>query len=226
MNQSLWSLVDDYFCHTFIQSNSALSKALQDSNAADLPQHHVTPTQGKFLHLLVQIQGARRILEIGTLGGYSTIWLAQALPTDGYLVTLEASAHHAEVARKNLARANLMDNVDLRVGNALDILPDLQSAAPFDFIFIDADKPNNPHYLEWALRLSHPGTVIIGDNVVREGEVTNAQSADPKVQGVRTFCELLAANPQVSATAIQTVGSKGYDGFAIARVISESSSSP
>ncbi|QUY42123.1 O-methyltransferase [Acaryochloris marina] len=213
-----WEAVDDYFEDLLISADPVLETALQDSDAAGLPPHHVTPNQGKLLHLLIQIQGARRVLEIGTLGGYSTIWLARALPTDGYLVTLEANPHHAEVARSNLARANLLDTVDLRVGNALNLLPDLQPAAPFDFIFIDADKPNNPHYLAWALQLSGPGTVIIGDNVVRDGEVANAHSSDPKVQGVRTFCELLAAPPQVSATAIQTVGSKGYDGFAIARV--------
>lgn len=213
-----WEAVDDYFEDLLISADPVLETALQDSDAAGLPPHHVTPNQGKLLHLLIQIQGARRVLEIGTLGGYSTIWLARALPPDGYLVALEANPHHAEIARGNLTRANLLDTVDLRVGNALDLLPSLQPAAPFDFIFIDADKPNNPHYLAWALQLSGPGTVIIGDNVVRDGEVANAHSSDPKVQGVRTFCELLAAPPQVSATAIQTVGSKGYDGFAIARV--------
>nr|WP_299405434.1 O-methyltransferase [Acaryochloris sp. IP29b_bin.148] len=218
MRLELWEAVDDYFVDLLISSDPVLEAALHDCDSARLPQHHVSPNQGKLLHLFVQIQGTRRVLEIGTLGGYSTIWLARALPSDGYLVTLEANPHHAEVARKNLARAQLMDKVDLRVGNALETLPELQSAAPFDFIFIDADKPNNPYYLDWALRLAKPGTVIIGDNVVRNGEVANAQSSDPKVQGVRSFCELLAANPRVSATAIQTVGSKGYDGFAIARV--------
>lgn len=221
MIPKVWEAVDDYFEDLLISADPVLETALQASDAAGLPPHHVTPNQGKLLHLLIQIQGAHRVLEIGTLGGYSTIWLARALPTDGYLVTLEANPHHAEVARSNLARVNLLDTVDLRVGNALELFPDLQQAAPFDFIFIDADKPNNPHYLDWVLRLAKPGTVIIGDNVVREGEVANAHSSDPKVQGVRTFCELLAASSQVSATAIQTVGSKAYDGFAISRVTHE-----
>ena len=186
-----------------------------------MPQHHVAPNQGKLLELLVQIQGARRILEIGTLGGYSTICLARALPTDGCLVTLEANPQYAEIAMRNFARANLIDIVEVRVGHALDTLPELrqEGLAPFDFIFIDADKPNNPDYLQWSLQLSSPGTVIVGDNVVRGGEIANTHSPDPKVQGVRTFCGLLAAEPRLSATAIQTVGSKGYDGSVIARVI-------
>jgi predicted O-methyltransferase YrrM len=189
-------------------------------DAAGLPQHNVSPPQGKLLHLLVKLQGARRILEIGTLGGYSTIWLARALPADGCLVTLEANPAYAAVAQTNIARAGLSHIVNIRVGNALDTLPRLaqEGHAPFDFIFIDADKPNNPTYLEWALRLARPGTVIIGDNVVRNGAVADSTSSDPNVVGVRQFIELMAAHPRLSATAIQTVGSKGCDGFSFAIV--------
>lgn len=220
MNHDTWSAVDAYLCETLIPSDAALSDALRDSDAAGLPPHHVSPPQGKLLHLLVKLQGAQRILEIGTLGGYSTIWLARALPADGYLVTLEANAAYAAVAQTNIARADLSHIVDIRVGNALETLPKLaqEGRAPFDFIFIDADKPNNPTYLEWAVRLSRPGTVIIGDNVVRNGAVADATSRDPNVVGVRQFIELMAANPRLSATAVQTVGSKGFDGFSLAIV--------
>lgn len=221
MNHQTWTKVDDYFTEVLVPSDAALDQALRDSEAARLPPHQVAPNQGKFLQLLAQIQGAKRILEIGTLGGYSTIWLARAVPADGCVVTLEANPQHAEVAARNIARAGLTKIVDIRVGKAAKTLSELVEAniAPFDLIFIDADKPSNPEYLYWSLRLSHPGTVIIGDNVVREGEVANPTSSDPKVQGVRQFCELIAAEPRLSATAIQTVGSKGYDGFAIARVM-------
>lgn len=220
MNQQIWTAVDEYFTEVLVPSDSALDQALRDSEAAGLPPHQVAPNQGKLLQLLAQIQGAKRILEIGTLGGYSTIWLARAVPADGCVVTLEANPQHAEVAAQNIARAGLEKIVDIRVGKASKTLSELVEAniAPFDLIFIDADKPSNPEYLYWSLRLSRPGTVIIGDNVVREGEVANPTSSDPKVQGVRQFCELIAAEPRLSATAIQTVGSKGYDGFAIARV--------
>ena len=172
------------------------------------------------MQILARMQGARNILEIGTLAGYSTIWLARAVPSDGCVVTLEADPKHAEVAINNIARANLSEIVDVRVGKAVETLSQLvqEGTGPFDFIFIDADKPNNPTYLEWSLKLSRPGTVIVGDNVVRNGEVANPESTDPKVQGVRQFCELMAAEPRLSATAIQTVGCKGYDGFAIALV--------
>lgn len=220
MNQPTWNAVDKYFKNTLLSSDSVLDDALQDSDAAGLPQHNVAPNQGKLLQLLAKMMGAKRILEIGTLGGYSTIWLARSIPPDGCVVTLEADSKHAEVAIKNIARANLTNVVDVRVGKAIDTLSELvrEGSSPFDFIFIDADKPSNPDYLKLSLKLSHPGTVIVGDNVVRNGEVANSNSTDPKVQGVRKFCELLSTEPRLSSTAIQTVGSKGYDGFTIAIV--------
>jgi predicted O-methyltransferase YrrM len=220
MNQAIWSAVDRYFAETLVPTDAALDAALADSDAAGLPPHHVAATQGKLLQLLAQMSNARTILEIGTLGGYSTIWLARALPVNGRLVTLESNPRHAEVAAANIARAGLNSVVDLRVGKATDILPLLarEKIAPFDLIFIDADKPSNPAYLEWSLKLSRAGTVIIGDNVVRGGLVADNDSADANVQGVRRFLELIAAEPRLSATAIQTVGSKGYDGFSIAIV--------
>jgi predicted O-methyltransferase YrrM len=211
-----WADVEQYLNQLFVPLDPALDAALQASDAAGLPSISVTPNQGKLLFLLARIQGARRILEIGTLGGYSTIWLARALPRDGRLMTLEMNATHAGVARDNIARAGLSDVVDLRVGKALDTLPHL--TGPFDFVFIDADKPSYPEYWKWALALSRRGTVIVADNVVRNGAVCNAASNDPSVQGVRRFNELVAAEPRVSATAIQTVGTKGYDGFAMALV--------
>ena len=220
MSDKQWNEVADYFSRSLVQQDAALEAALADSAAAGLPAINVAPNQGKFLHLLARIHGARRILEIGTLGGYSAIWLARALPADGRLVTLEYDPRHAAVAAANLARAGVAGKVDIRQGAARDTLAQLiaEGAAPFDLIFIDADKPNNPHYLELALRLSRPGTVIVGDNVARQGEVANASSADPAVQGTRRFIELLGANPRLSATALQTVGVKGYDGFALAIV--------
>lgn len=220
MNQKTWSAVDEYFNNTFMLSDSELDNTIKDSDNAELPKHNVTPNQGKLLQLLAQIQGARNILEIGTLGGYSIIWLARALPSDGCLISLEANPKYAEVAIKNIARTNLSDIVEVRIGEAVNSLPKLleEGLAPFDLIFIDADKPNNPAYLQWSLKLSRPGTIIVGDNVVRDGEVINPESSDAKVQGVRKFCELIASEPRLSATAIQTVGSKGYDGFAIALV--------
>ncbi|NER80943.1 MAG: O-methyltransferase [Leptolyngbya sp. SIO1D8] len=223
MNQLTWNAVDTYFTDVLVSSDTALEKAIADSQTAGLPPHHVSPNQGKLLQLLAQMQGAEKILEIGTLGGYSTIWLARAVPSNGCVVTLEANPDYAEIAVKNITRANLSHIVDVRVGKAIETLPQLwkEDLAPFDFIFIDADKPSNPEYLQWSLKLSRPGTVIIGDNVVRNGEVINPNSLDARVQGVRQFCELLAAEPKVSATAIQTVGSKGYDGFTIARVMGE-----
>ncbi len=215
-----WTTVDNYLTATLIPDAAALKEALIANAAAGLPAQDVAPNQGKLLHILAQMCGARRILEIGTLGGYSTIWLARALPPGGSVITLEANPHHAEVARANIARAALADAVEVRVGPALESLQQLldERAEPFDLIFIDADKPNNPHYLAFALQLSRPGTVIIGDNVVRDGEVANAPSTDPNVQGVRQFLEGLAANPSLTATALQTVGSKGWDGFSIALV--------
>ena len=222
MNQQTWNAVDKYFGNTLVSSDPILDSALQDSDAADLPRYNVAPNQGKLLQIFARMMGAKRILEIGTLGGYSTIWLARAVPSNGRVVTLEANSKYAEVAAKNIERANLTNIVDLRVGRAIDTLAELvkEGSLPFDFIFIDADKPSNPDYLKWSLQLSRPGTIIVGDNVVRNGEVANPDSLDPKVRGVRRFCELLSAEPRLSSTAIQTVGSKGYDGFAIARVIS------
>lgn len=221
MSQQQWTTVDDYFTSLLAPADEALDAALRDSDAAGLPRINVAPNQGKLLQLLAQIQGARRILEIGTLGGYSTIWLGRALPADGRLISLEFDPTHAEVARANLARAGLADKAEVRVGPALDSLAKLvaDGAEPFDLVFIDADKPNNPRYLEWALRLTRPGSLIIGDNVVRGGAVAEPDTGSPAVQGTREFLELTARNPKLSATAIQTVGSKGYDGFSLARVI-------
>ncbi len=204
-------------------SDSLLEAALTASAAARLPEINVTPSQGKFLMLLAQMQGARRILEIGTLGGYSTIWLARALPPGGHLVTLEADANHARIARANIARAGLTRLVELRLGRALDILPMLvgEQQKPFDFIFIDADKVNNPEYFDWSLKLSHRGTVIIIDNVVRNGKVVDEHNPDMSVQGVQRLNKMIANEPRVTATAVQTVGSKGYDGFILALVIQD-----
>ncbi len=219
MSREQWAAVDGYLADLFVPPDPALDAALSDSAQAGLPAINVAPNQGKLLMLLARAIQARSILEIGTLGGYSTIWLARALPADGRLVTLESDASHAEVARANITRAGLADRVELRLGRALDTLPAL--AAPgrcFDFIFIDADKESYPDYLAWALRLSRRGSLIIADNVVRNGAVADPSSADPRVQGVRRFNALLAAEPRVTATAIQTVGSKGYDGFAVALV--------
>jgi predicted O-methyltransferase YrrM len=218
MTQSQWARVDQYFTDLLVPPDPVLDQALAASEAAGLPAINVAPNQGKFLHLLARIQGARRILEIGTLGAYSTIWLARALPPDGRLITLESNPAHAEVARANIARAGLEGVVDVRVGRALDTLPQLASegAGPFDMVFIDADKPSNPHYLAWALRLIRAGGLIIGDNVVRNGKVADSASHDPNVQGVRAFLDMLAADPRLDATALQTVGSKGWDGFSLA----------
>jgi predicted O-methyltransferase YrrM len=223
MNEGTWTAVDRYITDLFVPPDPALDAALADSKGAGLPAINVAPNQGKLLMLLAQIQGARSILEIGTLGGYSTIWLARALPRDGRLITLEADPTHAEVARKNIARAGLSQIVELRVGPALDTLPALatEGRGPFDVVFIDADKPSNPDYLGWALKLTRRGSLIIADNVVREGAVANPRSRDPSVTGIRRFNELVAAHPRLSATAIQTVGSKGYDGMALARVTAD-----
>jgi predicted O-methyltransferase YrrM len=220
MPQETWSAVDDYITNTLIPADPIVEAALAANAGAGLPAIDVTPAQGKFLHLLARIQGAKRILEIGTLGGYSTIWLARALPAGGRVITLEADAKHAKVACKNIARAGLADVVELREGKALDTLPELaaEGLEAFELIFIDADKSNNPHYFDWALRLSHKGTLIIVDNVVRDGAVIEADSTDPNIQGVRRLFEILAAEPRVVSTALQTVGSKGYDGFVIALV--------
>lgn len=217
-DQQQWTAVDRYILALFVPSDPVLDVVLQASDAAGLPPHGVSPNQGKLLWLLTRIQGARNIVEIGTLGGYSTVWLARALPTDGCLMTLEADPKHAEVARANFARAGLANIIKLRFGRALDTLPRLvaERCGPFALIFFDADKPNNPEYFAWTLKLSRPGTLLIADNVIRNGAVIDATSADPNVQGIRRLNERLAAEPRVSVVAIQTVGSKGYDGFAIA----------
>lgn len=220
MNQEKWTAVDAYFVERLIPADPVLESALAASDAAGLPQHAVAPNQGKLLQLLAQMQQAKRILEIGTLGGYSTIWLARAVEPGGMVTTLETNPEHATVAKSNFEKAGLAKVIDIRVGKATDILPLLvsENVLPFDFIFIDADKQNNPEYLKWSLELSRPGTVIVGDNVVRDGEVTNSSSTDSSVGGVRKFFDLMAENPRLSATAIQTVGSKGYDGFSLAIV--------
>ncbi|MFJ8145566.1 O-methyltransferase [Streptomyces sp. NPDC096048] len=217
----LWDDVDAYFTTHLAPADDALQAALRESDAAQLPRINVAANQGKLLQLLAQIQGARSILEIGTLGGYSTIWLARALPADGRLVTLEYSARHAEVATRNIARAGLDALVDVRVGPALESLPKLadENPPPFDLVFIDADKGNNPHYLEWALRLTSTGSLIVLDNVVRGGRVADADDAADDVRGTRAAIELIGSHPRLSGTAVQTVGSKGYDGFALARVL-------
>jgi predicted O-methyltransferase YrrM len=220
MSPETWSAVDRFITDLLVPPDVALESALADSAAAGLPAISVSSNQGKLLYLLARAQGARSILEIGTLGGYSTIWLARALPEGGRLVTLEFEPRHAEVARSNIARAGLADVVDIRLGRALETLPRLiaDGLGPFDFVFIDADKENTADYFAWSLKLTRRGSMIIVDNVVRKGAVINADSDDANVQGVRRFYEMLASESRVSATATQTVGSKGYDGFAIALV--------
>ncbi|MDX2558624.1 O-methyltransferase [Streptomyces sp. TX20-6-3] len=221
MTNPQWTAVDAYFAETIAPADEALTAALSASTATGLPEIAVAPNQGKLLHLLAQLQGARNILEIGTLGGYSTIWLARALPADGRLITLEYDPDHADVARANLAHAGLDKIVEVRTGAALDSLPRLEAegAGPFDLVFIDADKVNNPRYVEWALKLSRPGTVIIVDNVVRGGRITTPDPDDPAITGTRELFDLVAAEPRLDATAIQTVGTKGYDGLLLARVV-------
>jgi predicted O-methyltransferase YrrM len=216
-NKEQWTAVDTYVTGLLHKPDPVLEAALADSTAAELPAIAVSPTQGKMLTLLALGIGARNILEIGTLGGYSTIFLARALPPGGRLITLEYEAKHATVARANIARAGLAGVVELRLGRAQDTLPQLaaEGRGPFDLIFIDADKPGYTEYFAWAVKLSHPGTVIIADNVVRDGKVADPSCDDPMVQGIRSFYEALAAEPRVTATTIQTVGSKGYDGFTI-----------
>jgi len=223
MSRDLWTKVDKYFIDLFQPRDAALDAALQASEAAGLPAIAVAPNQGKLLMLLAQLQGARAILEIGTLGGYSTIWLARALPPDGRLISLEASLAHAEVARANIARAGLGAIVEVRVGRALDALPKLETEGlgPFDLVFIDADKSATADYFAWALKLSRRGSLIVADNVVRDGKVIDGGSRDSDVRGIRRFAEIVAAEPRVSATAIQTVGGKGYDGFVLALVVAD-----
>jgi predicted O-methyltransferase YrrM len=215
-----WSKVDRYVTNLLVSHDPIFDAVLTANEKAGLPPHDVTPSQGKLSQLLLQFQGARTVLEIGTLGGYSTIWMARGLPEDGKVVTLESNPKHAEVARMNIERAGLSHKVEIRIGNALDTLQalDNEGCEAFDFIFIDADKPSNPAYLKWALKHSRRGSLIIGDNVIRDGAVADEANEDPSVQGVQSFLKLLAAEPRISATAIQTVGSKGYDGFALALV--------
>ena len=219
-SESLWNAIDQYLCERLVPSDAALDAALTSSDTAGLPAVNVAPNQGKLLHILAMLRGARRILEIGTLGGYSTIWLARALPEDGRLISLELDPRHAEVARANLATAGVADRVEVRVGPAMDTLARLaqERAEPFDLTFIDADKPSNADYFRWAVSLSRPGSVIIVDNVVWDGQVADMSNTDPVVVGNRRLFDVIAAEPRVVATAIQTVGSKGHDGFALAMV--------
>ncbi|HEX5928885.1 MAG TPA: O-methyltransferase [Solirubrobacterales bacterium] len=220
MGEESWTAVDAFVGETLAPEDEALQGALDAAQAAGLPQIQVSPPQGRLLQLLARLQGARTILEFGTLGGYSTILLARALPAGGRLITLEADAGYAEVARGSIERAGLGDVVDLRVGPALETLPALEEegAGPFDLVFIDADKVNTPNYFAWALDHSRPGGLIVADNVVRDGTLADPTSPDPAVKAQRRLHEMLAGDPRVSATTIQTVGSKGYDGFTIALV--------
>ncbi len=224
MTHAQWTAVDRYITDSLLPLDPVLDAALESSAAAGLPPINVAPNQGRMLSLFAQLRGARSILEIGTLGGYSTIWLARALPADGRLITLEANSSYAGVASANIARAGLTEKVEIRIGLALDTLPNLaaEGVGPFDLIFIDADKPNNPHYFTWAVRLARPGSLIVVDNVVREGKVIDANSSDANVQGTRRLYEMLATETRVTATAIQTVGSKGHDGFVMALVTGHS----
>lgn len=218
MNQQRWTEVDNYLTEQLVPQDEALLAALENNQAAGLPAIDVAPNQGKLLNLLAKMTGAKRILEIGTLGGYSTLWMARALPEGGKVITLEYEPRHAEIAAQNIRRAGLEHRVILRVGAALDTLPTLADAAPFDMIFIDADKRNNPAYLEWAIRYSRPGTLIIGDNVVRNGHVADGDTSDWNIQGIRDFLTMMGSDPRLDATAIQTVGAKGWDGFSLALV--------
>lgn len=218
--EQLWTSVDEYLASLFLPPDAILEAAVKASDAGGLEPIAVSPVQGKFLHLFAKIHNARKILEIGTLGGYSTIWLGRALPAEGRLITLEADPKHAEIARANIARANLSSAVQVRLGRAQETLPKLidEGVGPFDMIFIDADKTGYPDYFGWSLKLSRRGTLIVADNVIRKGAVADPSSTDANVQGVRRFNALVAADKRVSATALQTVGAKGYDGFTIALV--------
>jgi predicted O-methyltransferase YrrM len=221
MADQTWTDVDRYLTNLFIPQDPVLDAALAASAAAGLPDIQVSPNQGKFLHLLARSHGARSILELGTLGGYSTIWLARALPPGGQIITLEFEPRHAAVARANIARAGLADRVEIRIGPALQTLPQLaaEGRGPFDLIFIDADKEGYPEYLDWALKLSRPGSLIIADNVVRQGAVIDPADEQPGLIGIRRFNEKLAADPRLTAVVIQVVGSKGHDGLALALVL-------
>jgi predicted O-methyltransferase YrrM len=217
MSEPLWTDVDANLERWLLPDDPHLAAALQASEAAGLPAIAVSPTQGKLLHLLVRMHGAKRVVEVGTLGGYSTIWLARALPADGRLVSFELDTKHADVARANLARAGL-DHAEVRTGAALELFPALREEAPFDFFFIDADKASNVAYFDWALQLSRPGSVIVVDNVVRGGRVVDAESRDAAIVGTRALHAHVGKEPRVTATAVQTVGSKGHDGFLLALV--------
>lgn len=221
MNEQIWTKVDDYIGERLAPRDEEFEAAQQAAADAGLPSISVSPLQGKFLSLLATMTGARRVLEIGTLGGYSTLWLAWALPIGGSITTLEADPKHAAVARATFQRAGLQDVIEVRLGKALDTLPKLakEKPAPFDLFFIDADKANIPDYFSWALKLGRKGSVIVVDNVIREGKILDATSADANVQGVRRFYDMLAKETRVSATALQTVGLKGYDGFALAVIV-------
>lgn len=217
MSQQDWTGVDAYIGDKLHLSGDVFAKVLEANAAAGLPAIDVSPAQGKYLQLMVRITGAKRVLEIGTLGGYSTVWMAQALPESGQIVTLESEPLHAEVAKANFVRAGVADKVDLRLGMAADSLAALtaEEGGPFDFIFIDADKPGNPVYLDWALKLSRRGTVIIADNVVRSGSIISNLSHDPSTKGVRALFDMVSGHPRLDVTALQTVGEKGWDGFAL-----------
>jgi predicted O-methyltransferase YrrM len=221
VSQEIWTAVDQYVTGLLAPHDEALEAALRASEEAELPKIQVSPPQGKLLHLLAKMLGARTILEFGTLGGYSTIWLGRALADGGFLITLEADPDYAEVAGRNITAAGLADVVDLRVGPALELLPKLEEekAGPFDLTFIDADKVHSPDYFAWALEHSRPGSLIVADNVVRDGRLANAASKDPAIQAQRLLHEMLGAEPRVEATTIQTVGGKGYDGFSLALVV-------
>ncbi|UCI05856.1 O-methyltransferase [Mesorhizobium sp. B1-1-8] len=220
MSKKTWTAVDDYIVSSLFAADPVLDAALVANRDQGLPAIDVSAAQGKLLSLLVRISGAKKVLEIGTLGGYSTIWMARGLPADGKIVTLELEPHHAKVARSNFERAGVSGKIDLRLGPALQSLAALESenAGPFDLIFIDADKPNNPNYLSWAMRLSRPGTVIVCDNVIRDGAVLNEDGSDANVEGARAAFSFIGRDKRLNGTAIQTVGAKGYDGFAIAIV--------
>lgn len=218
--QDQWSAVDDYLGEAVLGDDPILQAALDDAAGGGLPQIQVSPVQGRLLTQLARIAGARSILEVGTLGGYSTICLARALPLEGRLVTLEVDSHHADVARANIDRAGLGDVVEIRLGRALESLAQLEQekAGPFDMVFIDADKVNSPEYFRWAVKLGHAGTVIVVDNAIKRGAILDAHSSDRDVAATRAVIELMGSDPRVTATVIQTVGSKGYDGFGLAIV--------
>lgn len=221
MSEDTWTRVDDFLNSKLIRPDERFVRALSDQDSSGLPSINVTATQGKFLNMLSKITGARRILEIGTLGGYSTMWLSESLPPEGTLLSLELSEKHAGIARKNLERAGLAGKVEIRVGNAVETLPEVvnKGVDPFDLIFIDADKSSIPHYFKWAVKASRSGTLIVVDNVIRNGKLIDRDSTDPDVKGVAELVEIVSETPSVESTAIQTVGSKGYDGFMIVRVL-------